>query len=106
LARSRYVIQAAWRGGKGDEAGVVEIRLLYFPRCANHGRTHIQKRLRHMSSQAAIGPGYQYDLAIHEVLRPQYHQIPTHLKGFLGLLKGSSAWLGELKIRIYSLGLS
>jgi hypothetical protein len=39
--------------------------LLNLTRSADHGRAGIKKRLRHINSQASIGPGYEYDFAFH-----------------------------------------
>src|SRR5437762_4611870 len=58
--------------GQRREVWVIEIRLLYLPRCANDGRTGIEKRLCHISSEAAVCSGYEYDPSFHRVLRSQW----------------------------------
>src|SRR5215831_1815456 len=58
-----------------------EIRLPYFSRCADDRRTCVEKRPRHIGSQATIGPGYQDNLAFHRLLQSG-HQIPMAEKRY------------------------
>src|ERR1700757_4215739 len=52
----------------GSESWVVEVRRLDFPGGANDRRTGVKERPGHIGSKAAVGPGYKYDLVVHEVL--------------------------------------
>src|SRR5439155_6515488 len=58
-----------WHRGK---VWVDKLRLLYRSRCANDGCTGVEKRLRRIGSQATVGPGYKYNLALHRMLRSHW----------------------------------